>query len=174
MSSAEGPARRCRVEHRSAGPPRVLGELVGVFAHFTTLAPFLARLPAGAEGELVLVDAATGAVTARRFLRRPPQRVSYPNPWTAREAAKDLVRSAIEKGQTPEEFQAGGYGISRPDDNAVVGKGFGANPRREIAPDQIGVTGFDPLHKGEGFPRRERWEEVSGEQTPQQVTLFDL
>jgi hypothetical protein len=37
----------------------------------------------------------------------------YPKPPTAREAAKHLVRSAIEQGRMQEELIAGGYGIYR-------------------------------------------------------------
>jgi hypothetical protein len=99
----------------------------------------------------------------------------YPKPRTAREAARYLVRNAIAKAQTPEEFRAGGYGIYRPDYNAVVGRVFGANPSREIEPDQIGVIGFDPLHGGEVFAIAELWEEVrsEGDGLPKQATLFE-
>jgi hypothetical protein len=56
-----------RVEHRDGPRLRVLGELVGVPAHPATLDPFVSTLlRAGDGGELRLVDAATGAVVARR------------------------------------------------------------------------------------------------------------
>ena len=96
----------------------------------------------------------------------------YPKPGTAREAAKYLVRSAIERGQTPSELEAGGYGIYRPDYNAVVGQVFGANPRRSIEPDRIGVVGFRFPETGDVFSIGELWEEVSGEQNPKQAELF--
>jgi hypothetical protein len=98
----------------------------------------------------------------------------YPKPPTAREAAKSLVRLAIARGQTPEEVMAGGYGIYCPDYNAVVGRVFGANPRREIAPDQIGVIGDGFPATGDVFSLRELWDEVAGEQVHAQATLFEL
>ena len=56
-----------RVEHRAAGTVRVLGELRDVPAHHATLAPFVSTiLRAGGNGEVVLIEAATGAVVARR------------------------------------------------------------------------------------------------------------
>jgi hypothetical protein len=61
--------RRFVVQHRDRGVIRGLGDIIGGFAHFTALDPFLAHLPPGATGELVLVDADTGTVAARRSLR---------------------------------------------------------------------------------------------------------
>jgi hypothetical protein len=56
-----------RVEHREAGATRALGELSGVPARHATLEPFVsALLRDGADGEVHLVDAVTGAVVARR------------------------------------------------------------------------------------------------------------
>ena len=70
--------RRFRVEHRSLGVPRPLGDLLGGFAHFTTLDPFLPHLAPDAAGELVLIDAGTGEVVARRSLRYPARRAVRP------------------------------------------------------------------------------------------------
>ncbi len=67
--------RRFRVEHRCLGLRRPLADLSGGFAHFTALDPFLPHLAPGATGELVLVDAGTGEVVARRSLRSPSRRV---------------------------------------------------------------------------------------------------
>jgi hypothetical protein len=87
----------------------------------------------------------------------------YPKPATAREAALSLVRSAIAVGRTPEELIAGGYGIYRPDYNAVVGRVFGANPRREIRPDEVGVLGFDARREGVVFAVADLWAEAEAE-----------
>ena len=67
--------RRFRVEHRCLGVPHSLGDLSGGYAHFTALDPFLAHLPPDATGEVVLVDADTGEVVARRALRSPSWRL---------------------------------------------------------------------------------------------------
>ena len=98
----------------------------------------------------------------------------YPKPATAREAALFLVRSAIARGQTPAELVAGGYGIYRPDYNAVAGRVFGANPRREIRPDEVGVIGFDARHEGVVFAIADLWAEVVAErdQIARQERLF--
>lgn len=98
----------------------------------------------------------------------------YPKPATAREAATYLIRSAIATGQTPQELIEGQYGIYRPDDNAVVGRLFGANPRRQIEPGQIGVIGFDVFHRGDVFDVAELWPDVAGVEAPRQATLFEL
>jgi hypothetical protein len=69
--------RAYRVVYRDGERTRVLGRLPaeGAPTHYT-LDPFLSRLLlAGVEdGELLLVDAATGRVVARRAVRRPPRR----------------------------------------------------------------------------------------------------
>jgi hypothetical protein len=65
--------RRYRVEHWEGERVAVLGAVEGIFAHFTALDPFLAALPAGSAGEVILVDEATGAVVARRYLERAPR-----------------------------------------------------------------------------------------------------
>ena len=103
------------------------------------------------------------------------ERDPYPKPASAREAAKALIRSAINRGLTPEQVSDGGYGLYRPDYNAGVGRLFGANPPRPIPPDAIGVIGFDPLHRGAVFPIGELWEEVVADTatTLRQTTLFD-
>jgi hypothetical protein len=88
---------------------------------------------------------------------RVKDRDPYPKPATAREAALFLVRSALARGQTPAELIAGGYGLYRPDYNAVVGRVFGANPPREIGPDEVRVVGFDPRHEGVVFSVAELW-----------------
>jgi hypothetical protein len=71
--------RYFRVEHHGPRGPRHLGDLVGGYAHFTALDPFRAHLAPDATGELVLVDAGSGAVVARRSLRPPrqPRRRSF-------------------------------------------------------------------------------------------------
>ena len=103
------------------------------------------------------------------------ERDPYPKPASAREAAKYLIRSAIDRGLTPEQLRDGGYGLYRPDYNAVVGRLCGANPPRQIRPDEIGVIGFDTRHHGAVFPIVALWEEVVADaaETPRQATLFD-
>jgi hypothetical protein len=61
--------QRFRVEHRAQGRAAVVAEVAGVAAHHHSLAPFAAHLAhAGASGAVVLVDAASGRVVARRRL----------------------------------------------------------------------------------------------------------
>jgi hypothetical protein len=63
--------RTYRVEHRMGGGVAVLGAGLAVAAHHSALAPFVTRLRQGGadgRGEVVLVDEATGAEVARRFL----------------------------------------------------------------------------------------------------------
>jgi hypothetical protein len=98
----------------------------------------------------------------------------YAKPATAREAALSLVRSAIARGQSPAELIAGRYGLYRPDYNAVVGRVFGANPRREIRPDEVGVIGFDARHEGVVFAMADLWAEAEAErdQAVRQERLF--
>ena len=67
--------RHFRVEHHSRGGLHHLGDLVGGYAHFTALDPFLVHLAPDATGDLVLVDAGSGEVVARRSLRHPRRRV---------------------------------------------------------------------------------------------------
>ncbi len=88
----------------------------------------------------------------------------YAKPWVARDAAKNVVKDATARGQTPSDMIDDQYGIFRPDYAAVVGKLVGAQPPREIAPDEIGVTGFAP--EGEIFPLAEVWQDVTGEAMP--------
>ena len=70
MGDGDDAARRprYRVEHRYQDTARELGYVEGGYAHFRALDPFLARLPAGAKGQIVLVDEATSEVVARRHL----------------------------------------------------------------------------------------------------------
>ena len=98
----------------------------------------------------------------------------YPKPATAREAALFLVRSAITRGQTPAELVAGRYGLYRPDYSAVVGRVFGANPRREIRRDEVGVMGFDARHEGVVFAMADLWAEAEADrdQAVRQERLF--
>jgi hypothetical protein len=68
-------ARCFRVEHRTEAdtPARLLGYLAGVAAHHQSLVLYVARLRrevAGATGTVALVDDATGATVARRYLDR--------------------------------------------------------------------------------------------------------
>lgn len=68
--AVEPPPRSYRVEHCEGGAVRMLGTLAGVRPHHRALDPFLSGLRrAGAGGELRLVDARTGAVAARRWVR---------------------------------------------------------------------------------------------------------
>ena len=61
------PALAFRVEHREGARVRSLGRLERVPAHHTSLEPYVsALLRDGDGGELLLVDAGTGAVVARR------------------------------------------------------------------------------------------------------------
>jgi len=56
---------RYRVEHRGSDGVHVLGHVVGVFLHWTTLVPYASRLlREGATGCLILVDDATDEVVA--------------------------------------------------------------------------------------------------------------
>jgi hypothetical protein len=92
----------------------------------------------------------------------------YTKPWVARDAAKNVVKEAVFRGQTPADMIDQEYGIFRPDYAAVVGR-FAAvtwhqAPVREIARDEIGVTGFAP--EGEIFPLSEIWQEVTGKAMP--------
>jgi hypothetical protein len=78
-----GRLRPCRVEHRHAGAAAVLARGVLAFPHHAELAPFAGRLlAAGAAGQLVLVDEASGADLARRHLRPGPGR-HRPSPAAA-------------------------------------------------------------------------------------------
>jgi hypothetical protein len=99
--------------------------------------------------------------------RRPPRATvddPYAKPWVAKDAAKNVVKEAISRGQTPSDMIDLEYGLFRPDYNAVVGKLIGAEPKREIAHDEIGVTGFAP--EGDIFPLADVWQEVTGEAMP--------
>ena len=89
----------------------------------------------------------------------------YAKPWVARDAAKNVVRNAAERGYNPSEMIDQHYGIYRDDYTAVVGRLVGTQPPREIAPDEVGVTGFAP--EGEIFPLGEVWQEVTGEAMPE-------
>ena len=88
----------------------------------------------------------------------------FAKPWVAKDAAKNVIRNAAEQGYTPSEMIDHHIGIHRQDDHAVVGKLIGAGPEREIARDEIGVTGFAP--EGEVFPLGEVWQEVTGQEMP--------
>jgi hypothetical protein len=88
----------------------------------------------------------------------------YAKPWVAEDAAKNVVKDAIARGQTPADVIDYQHGVFRPDYTAVVGRLVGAQPPREIARDEIGVTGFAP--EGEIFPLSEVWHEVTGEAMP--------
>src|SRR5262249_21923727 len=102
-----------------------------------------------------------------RGTRRPPRATvddPYAKPWVARDAAKYLVRDAVARGHDPAEMIDLEYGLFRPGYTAVVGKRVGAEPKRAIAPDAIGVTGFAP--EGEVFPLAEVWRDVTGEEMP--------
>src|SRR3954447_17897408 len=88
----------------------------------------------------------------------------YAKPWVAKDAAKNVVKEAIARGQTPSDMIDLEYGLFRPDYTAVVGKLVGAEPKRAIAPDAIGVTGFAP--EGDIFPLAEVWQQVTGEEMP--------
>ena len=104
----------------------------------------------------------------KEFGTRRPSRATvddpYAKPWVAKDAAKNLVKEAIARGQTPSDMIDLAYGLFRPDYTAVVGKLVGAEPKRDIAPDEIGVTGFAP--EGEIFPLAEVWQQVTGEAMP--------
>jgi hypothetical protein len=65
-----------RVEWRGAGGTEVLARLDSGYRHHTALEPWVSRLRADGrrEGELALVDEASGAVVARRRLDRPVRR----------------------------------------------------------------------------------------------------
>ncbi|HEY7037088.1 MAG TPA: hypothetical protein VH482_37555 [Thermomicrobiales bacterium] len=89
---------------------------------------------------------------------------AYAKPWVARDAAKNIVKEAITRRQTPADMIDREYGIFRPDYAAVVGKLIGVEPKRAIAPDEIGVTGFAP--QGDVFPLAEVWQQVTGEEMP--------
>ena len=88
----------------------------------------------------------------------------YAKPWVARDAAKNLVKEALSRGQTPSDMIDQQYGLFRPDYNAVVGQLTVADPQREIEPDHIGVSGF--AREGEVFPLAEIWQEVTGKDMP--------
>ena len=66
------PDRVYRVEHRTGGRVSTLGRLDGCPRHHATLVPYASqlRLAGRADGELVLVEDATGHVAARRRLDR--------------------------------------------------------------------------------------------------------
>jgi hypothetical protein len=70
-----------RVEHRAAGVTTVLGHTEHVHARQAELSRHAARLiAAGAAGELVLVDEATGEEVARRSLRPAANRKEEASP----------------------------------------------------------------------------------------------
>jgi hypothetical protein len=67
---APEPQLRYRVEHRDGDAVSLLGCLEGVSPHPATLDPFVsALLRRGLNGQVLLVDDATGAVAARRTVR---------------------------------------------------------------------------------------------------------
>jgi hypothetical protein len=88
----------------------------------------------------------------------------YAKPWVARDAASNVVRYAQSSGLSPADLIDHQIGIHRPDYAAVVGKLVDAEPEREIAPDEIGVSGF--AKAGEVFPLSEVWRQVTGEEMP--------
>src|SRR5262245_32056476 len=88
----------------------------------------------------------------------------YAKPWVARDAAKNVVKDAISRGQTPSDMIDLECGVFRPDYTAVVGRLVGAQPPREIQPNEIGVTGF--ALEGEVFSLAEVWQDVTGEAMP--------
>jgi len=62
--------RLFRVEHRVGAATTPLAAVADVAPHYRSLDPFLsALLHDGADGELLLVDAVTGATVARRQVR---------------------------------------------------------------------------------------------------------
>jgi len=64
------PPRLFRVDHRDGDGVRALGTLADVAPHHTALEPYVsALLRDGADGELRLIDAVSGAVVARRAVR---------------------------------------------------------------------------------------------------------
>jgi hypothetical protein len=65
-----------RVEHRVGDAVALVGYVLDGPAHHATLAPFIPGVldAIGGEGELVLVDEATGAAVARRRLAPPVRR----------------------------------------------------------------------------------------------------
>jgi hypothetical protein len=64
------PTTRHRVEYHVRDTVRCLGHLWDVPPHHVTLDPFVSQLLLrGAEGQLQLIDEATGAVVARRTVR---------------------------------------------------------------------------------------------------------
>jgi hypothetical protein len=66
----QNPSVRYRVEHHAGGEIASLGMLADVPPHHATLAPFVsALLLRGAEGEVVLVEEASGRPVARRRVR---------------------------------------------------------------------------------------------------------
>jgi hypothetical protein len=93
---------------------------------------------------------------------------AYTKPWVAEDAAKNVVKQGIAAGRTPSEMIDRQEAIFRDNYAAVVGRfgvaNFYARPEREIAPDEIGVTGFAP--EGDIFPLGEVWQQVTGEAMP--------
>jgi hypothetical protein len=92
-----------RVEHHSGEQIRTLGRIADVAAHHSTLTPFLSRLLlAGVrDGELVLIEEATGRPVARRPVRPPRRRTARyrrstmpARPATQEEAASDFSYEA--------------------------------------------------------------------------------
>lgn len=70
-----------RVEHHADDQIRALGRIANVFAHPSTLTPFLSRLlQLGIrQGELVLIEEATGQTVARCVVRPPRKRAWRPH-----------------------------------------------------------------------------------------------
>ena len=67
-----------RVEHHAGDQVRALARIPDVYAHHTTLTPFRSRLLLAGirEGELVLIDEATGAIVACCPVRPQRRRAS--------------------------------------------------------------------------------------------------
>ena len=64
------PPRLFRVDHRDGDGTRAIGAVADVAAHHASLEPYVSTLLRdGADGELLLVDAVTGSVVARRAVR---------------------------------------------------------------------------------------------------------
>jgi hypothetical protein len=82
-----------RVEHHAGDQVRALDRIPDVYAHHSTLTPFRSRLLLAGigEGELVLIEEATGRTVARRPVR--PQRRSVSRRQELTKPARPNVRS---------------------------------------------------------------------------------
>ena len=95
----------------------------------------------------------------------------YAKPWVAEDAAKNVVRKAVDQHLSPQEVSLGDADVIEPDYAATVGRITRDFRSQPIGPDEIGVTGFAP--EGQIFPLPEVWQQVTGREFPSNEAPVD-